>query len=68
MSAINDVLRSLIPANIKEESTVRMETDDAKTRGGEEIILYYDIWFKKLAEHCTITIAATDSSVNVTVQ
>lgn len=68
LSAINDVLRSLIPANIKEESTVRMETDDAKTRGGEEIILYYDIWFKKLAEHCTITIAATDSSVNVTVQ
>lgn len=66
--ALKDVLRSMTPANIKEESDVRIETDDAKTRGGEEIILYYDIWFKKLAEHCTITIAATDSSVNVTVQ
>lgn len=66
--ALKDVLRSMAPANIKSESDVRMETDDAKTRGGEEIILYYDIWFKKLSEHCTITIAATDSSVNVTVQ
>ena len=68
LSAIKDVLYSLAPANIKSESDVRMETDDVLTRGGEEIILYYDIWFKKLSEHCTITIAATDSSVNVTIQ